>query len=91
MKIKVVEKNGRTLKQELIRSNPFGKQKCDKKCVMCEDHSKINGRHEDKKEEIKYGGQTSRSIVVRFDEHEDDIQKKKSDTPIYQLFVEEHN
>ena len=42
LKIKVVEKNGRTLKQELVRSNPFAKQKCGKKCVICEDHPKVN-------------------------------------------------
>ena len=31
------------------------------------------------------------SIGEKFDEHNDDIQKKKSDTPIYQHFLEEHN
>ena len=31
------------------------------------------------------------SIGERFDEHNDDIQKKKSDTPIYQHFLKEHN
>ena len=50
--------------------------------IMC------NGRHEEKTEEIKYGGETSRSIGERFDEHEDDIQKKKSDIPIFQHFLE---
>ena len=104
LKIKVVEKTGRTLKQELVRSNPFEKRKCQKKCSICEDHTKVNckmrevsyeiicdGKHEDKTEEIKYGGETSRSIGERFDEHQDDIQKKKSNTPIYQHFLEEHN
>ena len=42
LKIKVVEKTGRTLKQELVWSNPFEKQKCGKKCVICEDHPKVN-------------------------------------------------
>ena len=36
-----------------------------------------NGNHEDEAKEIKYGGETSRSIGERFDEHNDDIQKKK--------------
>ena len=31
------------------------------------------------------------AIGERFDEHNDDIQKKKSDTPIYQHFLKEHH
>ena len=71
---------------------------------VSEDHPKVNckvrdvdykimgnGKHEDEAKEIKYGGETSMSIGERFDEHNDDIQKKKSNTPIYQHFLKEHN
>ena len=83
------------MKQELVRSNPFEKQKCGKNCVICGDHPKVkckvrdvdceimcSGKHEDEEKEIKYGGEISRSIGEKFDQHNDDIQKKKSDTHI---------
>ena len=103
LKIRVVEKSGKNLKQELVRSNPFGKQKCTTKCEICENHPKVDcksrelvyeincdGRHSDEKQ-INYGGETSRSIAERFNEHCEDIKNKKSDTPIYKHFLEEHN
>ena len=102
LKIKVVEKGGKTLKQELVRSNPFEKLRCDKKCEICENHPKINcrarevvyeikceGKHTTNQEKI-YGGETSRSISERFQEHRDDIQKKKIETPVYKHFKDEH-
>ena len=103
LKIKVVEKTGKNLKQELVRSNPFGKKKCRGECEICSHHEGINCRTREVMYEIKcegehhlereqkYGGETSRSIGERFNEHFNDIKMNKSDTPIYKHFVDEHN
>ena len=102
LNIKVIEKSGKTLKQELVRSNPFEKVRCNQECEICKNHPKINCRARDVIYEIKcegehttderrtYGGETSRSISERFHEHCDDIKKKKIDTPIYKHFRDEH-
>ena len=87
LKIKVTEKSGVTLKQDLVRSNPFQKRKCVDQCIydiVCE------GNHE-VETIVDYGGETSRSIGERFNEHLEDIEKKKINTPMYQHFSEKHN
>ena len=103
LKIKVQEKSGVTLKQDLVRSNPFQKLKCLDQCTICESHPKINCKMRDVIYDIvcegdhgaetivNYGGETSRSIGERFNEHLEDILKKKTNAPMYQHFSEMHN
>ena len=38
LKIKVVEKASRNLKQELVKPNPFEKSKCQDSCEICSHH-----------------------------------------------------
>ena len=54
------------------------------------DEIKCEGEHHLENEQ-KYGGETSRRIGERFNEHFNDIEMKKSDTPIYKHFVDEHD
>ena len=89
LKIKFVEKAGRNLKQELVKSNPFEESKCQDSCEICSHHPKVNCRMREVAYEIKcegshhrdkdttYGGEICRSITKRFDEHLDDIIKRK--------------
>ena len=51
---------------------------------------KCEGSHHREKD-TTYGGETCKSIAERFDEHLDVIIERKSDTPIYKHFVDEHD
>ncbi len=77
MQVKVVEKTGRSVKRELVKSNPFKKIGCEKGCRICnlgidckarEVHYRISCEDENC-EGTKYEGETSRSTGERFPEH----------------------
>ena len=103
LKIKVVEKTGRSLKEELVKSNPFEKKKCNEECFICDNYPKINCKMREVMYNIKcngkhnneiiydYGGETCRSIAERFGEHINDINEKKRGSTLYSHFIEEHN
>ena len=77
LQVKVVEKTGRSVKRELVKSNPFRKIGCERGCEVCNMgiDCKARGVHyriscEDEGcEEAKYEGETSRSTGERFPEH----------------------
>ena len=80
VKVKVVEKRGRTLKGMLQKSNPFGVQECKKRdCVVCRNSMGVDCRKRGVVYEIecqeemckkKYIGQTGRTLYERFKGHE---------------------
>ena len=83
--IKVVEKNSRTVKRTLVKSNPFKTNNCQRaSCELCSTDNKLNCKTRDvvykiscagvnnqgkSCEEIDYIGETSRSLAERFTEH----------------------
>ena len=81
--IKVVERNNRTVKDTLVKSNPFKQNGCQK-CELCTTGSKVNCKTRDAVyriscegennqgkhcENIEYVGETSRSLSERYAEH----------------------
>ena len=100
LKIKVIERSGQSVKQALSRSDPFKSKNCkNDSCEVCLTEENVNckirevvyciscdGTKEtgEKCTNIKYIGETSRSIGERFAEHrkaylhEEEEQKKKS-------------
>ena len=90
MKIKVVERRGRTVKTILQKSYPFDRMKCKRSdCFVCKDDKKVNCRargviYEIQCEEdgcgMKYIGQTSRSVYERMKEHNNWNERSKEDS-----------
>ena len=105
LKIKVVEKSGKSLKQYLVKSNPFERRKCMEACDICNTHPYINCKSRDtvyiitcegcpKGEGVTnndYAGESSRSIGERFREHMEDITEKLMVSHVYPHFAEKHN
>ena len=93
LKIKVVERTGKSVKSCLVKSNPFRKVRCDKEnCIVCNldgnvdcrarsVHYRISCEGVNKEGEhcsgIQYEGETSRSTGERFPEHLHLIRNKK--------------
>ena len=93
LKIKVVERTGKSVKSCLVKSNPFRKVRCDKEnCIVCNldgnvdcrarsVHYRISCEGVNKEGEhcsgIQYEGETSRSTGERFPEHLNLIRNKK--------------
>ena len=77
LKVKVIEKTGRSIKSNIVKSNPFKKIGCAKKCPVCEKgiDCKARGVHyrircgETGCEDAQYEGETARSTGERFPEH----------------------
>ena len=79
MKMKVVERRGRTVKSMIQKSNPFKNDKCGKEdCVICKNDQKVNCKARGVVYEVecleegcgmKYMGQTGRSLYERMKEH----------------------
>ena len=77
LKVKVVEKTGKSIKSNLVKSNPFKKIGCEKGCTICRMgvDCKARGVHyriscEDTEcGDAQYEGETSRSTGERFPEH----------------------
>ena len=96
--IKVVERAGVSMKDILVKSNPFGKIPCDSSCSTCKISNGINCKKRDTVYRIECGrcgsayiGETSRSIGERFDEHLYKYDSKSSTSVFYEHVKENHN
>ena len=80
LKVKVIERTGKSVKSSLVKSNPFKKPGCNKEsCTVCKMDKgidcKARGVHyqiscEDERcRDTKYEGETARSTGERFEEH----------------------
>ena len=86
IRVKVVERRGRTVKSMLQKSNPFGVMKCkDKECIICRKGMDVDCRKRGVVYQIecmeegcgkKYIGQTGRSIHERFKGHEQRVGRR---------------
>ena len=99
LKIKVVEKSGQTLKQKLVRSNPFERRKCSIPCHICTTQPNVNCKLRETIYKIScdgesenngkcpdnYEGESVRSIGERFNEHLD------TKSVLHYHFAEAHN
>ena len=102
LKIKVVEKTGKSIKRELVKSNPFKKIGCGKGCRICELGVDCKAREfyyriscEDEAcVGTEYEGETSRSAGERFPEHlrliEDRREQVHQQSVFYKLAWERH-
>ena len=93
VKVKVIEKTGKTMKEVLVKSDPFKEVKCRKNnCEVCLLGDNINCKARDvlyrmscqgtdkdgnQCKNIHYDGETSRSIAERFKEHSSKYHHKK--------------
>ena len=96
LQVKVVEKTGRSIKKELVKSNPFKKIGCEKGCKVCslgidckarEVHYRISCENEGCTE-ARYEGETSRSTGERFPEHLRLIEDKREQIRQQSVFYE---
>ena len=85
LRVKIVERTTSTIKQKLVKSNPFKERGCQKPtCNLCSTGSKANCKSREivyqiscadendqgvPCEGITYVGETSRSLAERYDEH----------------------
>ena len=93
------------LKNLLQKSDPFSRKGCERdECIICKKDLGIDCRVrgcvyemvcaecEDKKGiEHRYRGQTGRSTHHRSNEHFDNWEKKKEDSPLWRHSIEYHN
>ena len=105
IKVKVQERPGTKLKSLLQKSDPFSRNGCKREsCVICKNELGIDCRVRgcvyemvcaecEKKKGVKskYRGQTGRSTHERSNEHFDNWEKKKEDSPLWRHSVECHN
>ena len=102
--IKVMEKNGTTIKKYLVRSDPFKKIGCeDIKCSICtnDNPSKINCKtrecvYENTCENVRscagvYYGETCDAIRNRYGEHIDDYKHKRKESAFLKHCYDKHN
>ena len=102
IKVKVVERRGKTMKQMLQKSDPFKKLKCNEDdCVICREGMEVDCRMRGIVYEIeckeegcmkKYIGQTGRSLYERMKEHNMYTEKDRENDnkPIAKHSFEEH-
>ena len=91
LKIKVVEKAGSTVKSVLQKSNPYGRQRCEREdCAVCE-HGEVGECRTRgcvyqlvcKEDERKYLGQTGRSVYERTKEEIRDWRNHEERSPLW--------
>ena len=104
LKIRVVEKSGRSVKSMLQRSNPFRPEKCDRpSCLVCG----TGGKGACDKEGITYAitcmtcaengieriyhGETSKNAFTRGKRHTDDFVRKSKDSVMWRHCRMDHN
>lgn len=104
LKIRVVEKAGRSIKSMMQKSDPFRREKCDRQsCLVCS----TGGKGACDKEGVTYAitcatcaeqgiervyhGQTSRNAYTRGNEHTDDFVRRKSDSVMWRHCRIDHN
>ena len=97
-----MQKSGKTIKQHLVRSDPFKDNKCsDENCLICIQNSGINCKVRDtvyyhECEDVDkcngtYIGETSDSIRERTVEHSQKCYYKSKDSAHYEHNLEKHN
>ena len=100
--IKVIQKSGKSIKQHLVKSNPFKDTKCtDEECPICMSNNGTNCktrevvyRHECADYENcegKYIGETSDSIKERTVEHIKSCELKRKESAHYKHNMDKHN
>ena len=101
IKIKVIEKAGKSLKRCLCRSDPFRFLSCDnEKCHLCKIGSNVNCKSRELVYEMKcqgcqnekgmYIGETARSIGERVNEHITGYENKSKNSVFHRHVVDEH-
>ena len=103
--IRIIEKAGTSIKQALVKSNPFPQDKCNSdECAVCQIDPTINCKKREVVYRIncrgemenaeqctsKYEGETSRSIGERCNEHMKIYKEKKASSAIYKHVLDKH-
>ena len=98
--IKVIERAGTNIKQQIQKSYPFNTQKCKHEhCFICTSNGKGNCHQENITYEIQCGkencnyiyiGESCRNGMCRGREHLKGIIKKDNESPLYKHLVNEH-
>ena len=100
LRIRVVEKAGRSMKSMIQRSDPFRIEKCDRQsCMVCQ----TSGKGSCDKEGVTYStrcfectergiekvyyGQSSRNAYSRGEEHLDEYRRKTKDSVLWRYYV----
>ena len=104
LKIRIVEKAGMSLKQQLQRSDPFKPLRCGREdCFVCTSGGKGSCKSmevnyliscedcEEMESERNYKGETSRTSYVRGGEHLDDFEKKREKSVLWKHCRDKHN
>ena len=105
LKIRVVERAGKSLKRTLAKSDPFRKTTCNQdKCKVCKINSKVNCKSRGVVYEMKcqgcngkgsndglYIGETARSVGERINEHLTKYEKKDKNSVFHKHVEEKHN
>ena len=104
LKVKVLERSGRSLKSLLQRSDPFSTRLCGREgCVLCGCNSEIDCRERDCVYSIKcfdceeegvlqeYRGQSGRVIGERIDEQFKYWERKEKNNPLTKHSVKAHD
>ena len=90
IKMRVIERGGRSVKGMLQRSNPFGKKMCGRdRCVLCQNGSDVDCRERGcvytmmcKACRRKYRGQTGRSMNERINEQFGNWERGEENNPL---------
>ena len=101
--VRVVERSGNSVKEMVVRSNPFKRAKC--RCNVCQlgENGNVNcksrelvyeltcnGMDDGKLCDQKYIGETSRSLAERISEHIGDLRERTEKSVLWRHFKEEH-
>ena len=101
IKIKVIEKSGKSIKKTTQKSDPFGKTKCTKKeCWICKAENGGNCRTPGVTYKVTcatetecnkaYTGNTARSAYTRGEEHRRDFENKVETSVLWKHHRENH-
>ena len=97
LKIKLVEKSGRTLGELLRTSDPRKKKRCNRiNCPVCTTEGKGNCKAQNANYKITcecgdvYTGTTTRTSYIRGKEHHKDMSEKKEESDLWEHCVKKH-
>ena len=99
IKIKVIEKRGKTLQNLLQKSKPTTRRRCgeDEGCMICENDGKSDCRKENVTYEILcekckkvYIGETSKNAYTRGQQHKRLLQTKDKQSVLYRHIQQDH-
>ena len=101
--IKIIEKSGKTIKQHLVRSNPFPRKQCSpSECNVCHTNPsvvckkrgtvyRVNCLGEESNCKSFYIGESARSIGTRFKEHVEKFENNDPTSAFYKHSIEKHD